>query len=152
MAEEYGLFHWEVEMPDAFRGRRGFDVILGNPPWGQIKLEMVDLYNRDGGTFEMLGRRKNQDTIRAMTENSYKKRLAELRARATRGTRIHAAQYEMGRGPVNTYWLVLNKMISLVAEGGTVSAVGPGAAGKLHQERPHSQEAVRDEHTVHVLL
>ena len=136
VAEEYGLFHWEVEMPDAFKGRRGFDVILGNPPWGQIKLEMVDLYNRDGGTFEMLGRRKNQDTIRAMTENSYKKRLAELRARATRGTRIHAAQYEMGRGPVNTYWLVLNKMISLVAEGGTVSAVVPAQLANSIKNAP----------------
>ena len=125
VAEEYRLFHWEAEMPDAFRGRRGFDAILGNPPWGQNKLELVDLYNREGGGFETLGRRKNQDALRAMAEGDYKKRLAEHRARAARKTRIHSIQYGTARGTPNAYWLVLNRMLSLAAEGGTVSAVVP---------------------------
>ena len=32
------FFHWELEMRDAFTdSRRGFDVILGNPPWDKSK-------------------------------------------------------------------------------------------------------------------
>lgn len=31
------FFHWELEFADQFKGRKGFDLILGNPPW--IKVE-----------------------------------------------------------------------------------------------------------------
>ena len=31
------FFHWELDMRDAFTDtRRGFDVIVGNPPWDSI--------------------------------------------------------------------------------------------------------------------
>jgi hypothetical protein len=28
-------FHWPLEFPEVFRGRPGFDAVVGNPPWGQ---------------------------------------------------------------------------------------------------------------------
>ena len=31
------FFHWELEFADQFKTRKGFDLVLGNPPW--IKLE-----------------------------------------------------------------------------------------------------------------
>jgi hypothetical protein len=31
------FFHWELEFSDIFKARKGFDLILGNPPW--IKVE-----------------------------------------------------------------------------------------------------------------
>jgi len=31
------FFHWELEFADQFKARRGFDLVLGNPPW--IKVE-----------------------------------------------------------------------------------------------------------------
>lgn len=31
------FFHWELEFADQFKTRRGFDLVLGNPPW--IKVE-----------------------------------------------------------------------------------------------------------------
>ena len=40
-ADENRFLHWELEFPEIFNyKRRGFDVILGNPPW--IKLEWKD--------------------------------------------------------------------------------------------------------------
>jgi len=34
LAEEKRFFHWELEFPEAFQGEnRGFDVIVGNPPY-----------------------------------------------------------------------------------------------------------------------
>jgi len=34
LAEEKRFFHWELEFPEAFGGeRRGFDVVIGNPPY-----------------------------------------------------------------------------------------------------------------------
>jgi len=37
VAHEQRFFHWELEFADQFRQRRGFDMVLGNPPW--IKVE-----------------------------------------------------------------------------------------------------------------
>ena len=34
IAEDYGLFHWELAFPHVF-ARGGFDVVLGNPPWSE---------------------------------------------------------------------------------------------------------------------
>jgi hypothetical protein len=34
LAREKQFFHWELEFPEAFQGeRRGFDVVIGNPPY-----------------------------------------------------------------------------------------------------------------------
>ena len=45
LAEQYHFFHWEIEMMDAFTdSRKGFDLIVGNPPWNQIKLDNNDFF------------------------------------------------------------------------------------------------------------
>lgn len=37
LALQHRFHHWELEFADIFRGRGGFDLVLGNPPW--IKVE-----------------------------------------------------------------------------------------------------------------
>ncbi len=37
-SESHPFFHWPLEFPDVFE-RGGFDVVLGNPPWGQKQIE-----------------------------------------------------------------------------------------------------------------
>ena len=37
VAREQHFFHWELEFADQFSARKGFDLVLGNPPW--IKVE-----------------------------------------------------------------------------------------------------------------
>ncbi|WP_045221848.1 Eco57I restriction-modification methylase domain-containing protein [Desulfonatronum thioautotrophicum] len=37
LAEKYRFLHWELEFADLFQERKGFDLVLGNPPW--IKVE-----------------------------------------------------------------------------------------------------------------
>ncbi len=34
---ERKMFHWAFEFPEVFLGGRGFDVVIGNPPYGKIK-------------------------------------------------------------------------------------------------------------------
>jgi hypothetical protein len=37
-ARKYHFFHYEVAFPEAFaRARKGFDIIVGNPPWDKTK-------------------------------------------------------------------------------------------------------------------
>ena len=41
IAGQYRFFHWSLEFPSVFhRERRGFDVVVGNPPWNKVKFEM----------------------------------------------------------------------------------------------------------------
>jgi len=37
VAHAQHFFHWELEFADQFKARKGFDLVLGNPPW--IKVE-----------------------------------------------------------------------------------------------------------------
>ena len=43
IAEDYGLFHWELAFPQVF-ARGGFDVVLGNPPWERVKLQEQEYF------------------------------------------------------------------------------------------------------------
>ena len=41
IASQYTFFHWPLEFPSIFhRERPGFDVVVGNPPWNKVKLEL----------------------------------------------------------------------------------------------------------------
>ena len=40
-------FHWEVEFAEVFEDRRGFDVVVGNPPWG-ADLSAIRGYLQEG--------------------------------------------------------------------------------------------------------
>ncbi len=36
-------FHWPLEFPDIMQ-RGGFDIVLGNPPWGRVKLQEQEFF------------------------------------------------------------------------------------------------------------
>jgi len=54
LAAEHTFFHWELEFPDAFftehamkpQAERGFDAVVGNPPWGAKFTDSVKGYSR----------------------------------------------------------------------------------------------------------
>jgi len=44
LADEHCFFHWDLEYPEVFLKRQGFDCVLGNPPWGQMELAEKEFF------------------------------------------------------------------------------------------------------------
>ncbi len=44
LAEQYRFFHWHLAFPQVF-GRRGFDVVLGNPPWERVNVNQKEWFS-----------------------------------------------------------------------------------------------------------
>src|SRR5207249_1139537 len=38
ISRHFNVFHWELEFPEAFaNGKPLFDLVIANPPWGEIR-------------------------------------------------------------------------------------------------------------------
>lgn len=61
------FFHWELEFPEVFFGeKRGFDVVVGNPPWDKVLPDRQEFYGR------------HDIFLRALSGNDLDQRIAEL--------------------------------------------------------------------------
>lgn len=77
------FFHWELEFPEVFLDeyKKGFDVVLGNPPWDKIKPDRKEFY----GKYDVL--------IRAFKGKELDQRINELQ-KAIPSLKDGYAQYE----------------------------------------------------------
>ena len=130
IAEDYGLFHWELAFPDVFT-RGGFDVVLGNPPWERVKLQEQEFF---------AGREPLVTAARNAAER--KKRIAALPATNpdlwkdwSRATRVAQGQSHFARqsgryplcgtGDVNTYALFAEHNLRVLGPRGRAGFIVP---------------------------
>ena len=131
IAEEYGLFHWELAFPHVF-ARGGFDVVLGNPPWERVKLQEQEFFAR-----------REPSIAQARNAAERKKLIAALPATNpvlwnewTRATRVAQGQSHFvrqsgryplcGKGDVNTYALFAEHNWRVLAPHGSAGFIVPG--------------------------
>lgn len=80
LAAQYQFFHWHLVFPDVFwqpkdneienvelGWNRGFDVVIGNPPWERIGLKEKEFFSE-----------KNPDVAAAATASERRKRIVQL--------------------------------------------------------------------------
>ena len=118
-------FHWELEIPDAFAGRRGFDAIVGNPPWNAVRQEPVEFLQMRHPEHRQVGRRKDQHALRDALSDPELRRgygaYCEAFARRImfyRGCRLQGYFKDM-------YGVMLERALDLVAEGGVIAMAVP---------------------------
>ena len=131
IAEDYGLFHWELAFPDIF-ARGGFDVVLGNPPWERLKIQEQEFFAK-----------REPSIAKARNAAERKKLIAALPATDprlwlewTRATRIsqgqshfvrQAGRYPLcGKGDINTYALFAEHNWRVLAPSGCAGFIVPG--------------------------
>ena len=66
-------FHWCLEFPDIMVGKmedRGFDVVLGNPPWEVMKITEVEYFSSKNPTIASLQGDKRKQEIKKLKQNN----------------------------------------------------------------------------------
>lgn len=124
MSDSYKFFHWELEMMDAFTDRRrGFDLIIGNPPWNKVRPNKNEFFQ---GIYPWYKGESEAEKERIMKMHepkylAYKGRIDGLRAfYKRRGAAGEDRDYDL-------YRLVLERMLDLLAPNGVLSTVIPSA-------------------------
>lgn len=107
VAREMRFFHWTLEFPEVFFGdRRGFDAIVGNPPWDMLRDEKGDSH-----TFRMAAAER-------VTVPLFRRQLV----RFTRDSGIYRAQSD---AHANIYQLFVERALQLLRPGGRLGLVLP---------------------------
>ncbi len=140
--DHYNFFHWPLEFPHIFhRVRRGFDVVVGNPPWNKIKFDIrsfLALYDPGiWGVRSVLERDKREERLF--------QRRPELRAEVKRLVRQATAQRNFfrpgngytlqGRGDTDLYQLFCERYASISRKRSFIGVVLPRGAFLNHGSR-----------------
>src|SRR5215831_9622446 len=71
LSDKFRFFHWDLEFPDVFNGgSRGFDCVLGNPPWDMIKENSTEFFSFYEPLFtKELSSKQKKDYIKKVLSN-----------------------------------------------------------------------------------
>ena len=124
------FFHWCLEFPEIF-SQGGFDVVLGNPPWGKIKFKEEPFFALrvpEIANASTAAKRKTMVAELPVThpEIAVEYALATRAAEATDKFVRNATRFPFcGCGDINTYSLFAELMLSLLSEKGRLGCVVP---------------------------
>ena len=129
------FFHWPLEFPDVFhRKRRGFDVVVGNPPWNEITVEELAFYalREPGlrGLPSLADRRKRMAALDGQNPDLRREFEAEqARLANIRGFFSQGGGYQLqGVGDKDLYQLFCERYSHLVRQDGRLGVVLPRTA------------------------
>jgi hypothetical protein len=134
-ASDHSFFHWPLEFPGVFhRDKAGFDVVVGNPPWEEVKLEKLGFYAlRAPGLHGISDGQERRKRIAKLDEehpdwrevlHSKQEQLATARSFLSR-----AGSYELqGGGDTDLYQLFCERYTKLVRQSGRLGVVLPRSA------------------------
>lgn len=122
LAAAQGFFHWPLEFPEVF-AQGGFDIALGNPPWGVLQFNEQKFFaSRDlsiaratGATRKALIQRLSSDKPALAREYEEAKKLIGKASTFVR--RRTSAAFEI-EGKVNTYLVFAGLFIAMRREHG----------------------------------
>lgn len=126
-AREYGLFHWPIEFPAVF-ARGGFDIVIGNPPWGQVELKEKEWFAGPRPDIASAGATARQRMIeRVQTEDPALFARWRHAARHSEGERhllADSGSFPLtGRGRINTYAVFAELMRRILSPTGRVATI-----------------------------
>ncbi len=142
IAERRKFFHWELEMRDAFTdSRRGFDVILGNPPWDKSLPYDDEFFTPYDPTFRSLTPKpkKNKARQEILKSRNIKSEYGFYLNSFAEKNRFYSTYEKQGIGHKELSKLILERSLDLLTDGGVLSMVVPSqvlsSAGSFEMRR-----------------
>ena len=137
IADSERFLHWEVAFPGVWRDwqstcpKGGFDAVIGNPPWDQIKLQEVEWFKTRALELARAptaaARRKGIQRLREKGE-SLAVEFDNAKNRADRLGQVIRASGDyplLGGGDINLYSLFVERAMSLIKPDGFVGLLTP---------------------------
>lgn len=130
-ATRYHFFHYEVAFPEAFaREHKGFDIIVGNPPWDKTKFSDTDFFPQYHSNYRSLKNTEKAAVQKRLLESEH---IVVAYQSVQRSMEVSNEYYKAafplnkGAGDGNLFRLFVERNLSLLAPGGSLNYVLPSA-------------------------
>ena len=132
-AAKYHFFHYEVAFPEAFAGgKKGFDIIVGNPPWDKTKFADTDFFPQYHSNYRSL---KNIEKAAVQKRLLGSPHIAAAYQATVHGMDVANEYFKdkatfplnKGAGDGNLFRLFVERNLGLLAAGGSLNYVLPSA-------------------------
>lgn len=130
LADRYDVLHWPLAFAEVFgRGRPGFDVVVGNPPWEEVNVDELTVY-----AFYRPGLRSMPEAPRLEAIDDLLRARSDVRDRVTEerqrlaGIRAYLTPqsgYVAGPGNADLYEFFCQRYRELLRSGGRLGVVLP---------------------------
>ncbi len=144
LREQYQFFHWHLAFPDVFRvptkgempeneqmgWSRGFDVVLGNPPWEHTELKEQEWFatHKPEIANTVGAGRKHQIAALATTDPELFAAFIDAKRQQNASSHFirNSNHYPLcGRGRINTYAIFAEIMRAIIGSRGRVGCIVP---------------------------
>lgn len=129
IASQHRFLHWPLEFPAVFsKERRGFDAVVGNPPWEEVTVERLSFFGLHRPGLQALAPKKRDREMERMAaerpelESGF---VAEQDRVATERTALASGEYEPTRGDPDLYKYFCQRYRHLLRPGGALGVVLP---------------------------
>jgi hypothetical protein len=130
-SKRYNFFHWELEFPDAYSDeRRGFDLVVMNPPWDAVKPNDDDFFSQFDVQFRKIGNKQDKNKVKKKllsekeVNEKYEKYLQEIQDKVA--FYKNSGQFvKRGAGDTDSWKLFLERASNLLTDKGTLSIIIP---------------------------
>lgn len=132
VARRNRAFHWPLEFPEVFSAAKGFDAVVGNPPWEEITVEELAFFARYEPGLRALSEGERDRALASLKEHrpELADRLADERGRVAALKRFFGSDtgYIGSSGDPDLYKFFCQRYRRLLAPGGVLAVVLPRSA------------------------
>ena len=125
---QYNFFHWEIGLMDAFTDtRRGFDLIVGNPPWDKTKPSDDEFFTPYYPAFRSLKpkTKKTEKINEILRDRKVKAEYDKYLLSYKEMSAFYGTYEQQGDGDRDLWQLIFERMFRLVGSDGIISVLVP---------------------------
>ena len=130
-AAKYRFFHYEVAFPEAFAGgKKGFDIIVGNPPWDKTKFADTDFFPQYHSNYRSLKNNEKAAVQKRLLDSAHVDaayKTAQREMEVINNYCKEAFPLNKGAGDGNLFRFFVERNLGLIAAGGSLNYVLPSA-------------------------